>query len=90
MGAVPDAIKTVPAFGVRQQTNDDAESLYGNASFVAPEQGNFSVSEDSPAILVGFKNFPMTGFGVTSAELKKMAGTPPIRLPKVAASNCFC
>jgi hypothetical protein len=85
----PSAIETVPASGVQEQTADDAGSLYGNASFVGAEQGNFSVTDDSPSLQVGFKNFPMTGFGVVSTRLKELAPKPTIRLPKTAEPNLF-
>ncbi|RMF92140.1 MAG: hypothetical protein D6741_15255 [Planctomycetota bacterium] len=83
----PDATETVPATALQQETWDDAHSLYGNAKFLDPEHGNFRVADDSPALKVGFKNFPMTGFGVTVPSLKAEAGSPPIRLPETAASN---
>ncbi|MFC1498835.1 hypothetical protein ACFLS1_10260 [Verrucomicrobiota bacterium] len=85
----PEAKETTPATGAQAQTQDDADSLYGNARFVAPKQGDFSVSADSPALRIGFKNFPMSGFGVTSARLKALAPFPPIRLPQSAAPNAF-
>jgi len=85
----PDFGETVSATGVQEQTQDDAGSLYGNASLVAPEQGDFSVMNDSPALEVGFKNFPMTGFGVISTRLKELAPSPTIRLPKTAEPNLF-
>jgi hypothetical protein len=85
----PAAKGAVPAVALQQQTGDDANSLYGNAEFVAPEQGNFQVEPDSPALKLGFKNFPMTGFGVVSADLKADAPMPPIRLPEKAAPNTY-
>ncbi|MCH6258703.1 PDZ domain-containing protein [Puniceicoccaceae bacterium K14] len=85
----PTAIETVSAVALQKQTFDDADSLYGDAKFVAPEAGNFRVEDESSAFQVGFKNFPMSGFGVISPELKKQAGTPPIRLPEQAASNIY-
>ncbi len=85
----PEAAQTVPAVALQQETGDDAGSLYGNAEFVAPEAGNFQVKEGSPAFKVGFKNFPMAGFGVTSPGLKALAATPPIHLPEKAASNAY-
>ncbi|WP_339704015.1 peptide-binding protein [Algoriphagus aquimarinus] len=52
---------------------------FGDPMFVNPEAGDFSVQEDSPAIqTVGFVNFDMDTFGVTSPELKKMADSPGI------------
>ncbi|MDF7806314.1 right-handed parallel beta-helix repeat-containing protein [Pontiellaceae bacterium B12219] len=85
----PEATETGPAVALQKETFDDAESLYGNAAFVAPADGNFRVKAGSPALQTGFKNFPMTGFGVTSPELRKSAGTPPVKLPTKAASNRY-
>jgi len=62
----------------------DVNSLVGNPLFVNPEQGDFSVSENSPAFKIGFKNFPMNEFGVVSEKLKSIA-----KQPKIPAINAF-
>ena len=85
----PSAEKTEPAIGLQEETRDDAGSLYGNAQFMAPEKGNFQLADNSPALKTGFKNFPMTGFGVVSATLKAEADSPVIVLPSEAAANVF-
>lgn len=85
----PDSKEVVPAYGVQQQTKDDSASLYGNVLFVNPQVGDFSVQNNSQALNLGFKNFPMTGFGVTSDNLKKLVKKTPIRTPKEVASNVF-
>ncbi|MGZ0708905.1 peptide-binding protein [Coraliomargarita sp. W4R53] len=85
----PAAQKVEPAVALQRETSDDAHSLYGNAQFVAPAAGDFSVAADSPALKVGFKNFPMTEFGVTSKHLKALAETPPFTLPERVASNVY-
>ncbi|MCM2372843.1 right-handed parallel beta-helix repeat-containing protein [Aporhodopirellula aestuarii] len=69
------------------RTGDDSDSLYGNAQFVNPGAGDFSVADDSPALALGFKNFPMKGFGVVSARLKAMVDEPPIVLPGHVDNN---
>ncbi|MDF7824770.1 hypothetical protein P4B35_12165 [Pontiellaceae bacterium B12227] len=69
------------------KTGDDAESLYGNVQFVNPAAGDFSVVAGSPALSVGFENFPMEGFGVTSDRLKAMAEEPRIILPINVEAN---
>lgn len=79
----------VSATSLQQQTADDADSLYGNAQFLAPEKGDFQVAGDSPALKLGFKNFPMMGFGVVSEKLKVGAGGPTLRLPAEAVKNNF-
>jgi membrane-associated protease RseP (regulator of RpoE activity) len=49
--------------------------------FIDPANGDFRVKENSPAIKLGFKNFPMNNFGVRRAELKAIARTPKITPP---------
>ncbi len=56
----------------------DANSLVGDPLFVDAENGDFRVKESSPAFQIGFENFPMNEFGVTSEKLKKMAKQPAI------------
>ncbi len=56
----------------------DSNSVVGDPKFVDAEHGDFRVKSDSPALRVGFKNFPMNEFGVYSEKLKKMAKQPVI------------
>lgn len=65
--------------------NIDANSAFGDPGFIAPEKLDFSVEENSPALKLGFKNFPMNEFGVKSPDLKKLALTPDIPVLKSAA-----
>ncbi len=58
--------------------NIDAHSAFGNPGFLNPEKLDFRVAENSPALKLGFKNFPMYEFGVVSPDLKRMAKTPEI------------
>ena len=86
----PDAKEVVPAYGVQQQTQDDAASLYGNVLFAkAPELADFTLAKTSAALTLGYKNFPMTGFGITTNEWKHLAMKPRIQVPKAVASNVF-
>jgi hypothetical protein len=55
----------------------DARSGYGDAQFVDPAAGDYTVADDSPALAVGFENFPMDGFGVRSWELRALAEPAP-------------
>jgi len=64
--------------------NIDKHSSFGNPLFVSPKTLDFSVSKDSPALKLGFKNFPMNEFGVTSPDLKKIAKTPEVPIMKNA------
>ena len=64
----------------------DANSLAGDAMFLDPAKGDFRVREESPALKLGFKNFPMDRFGVKKTSLKAIARTPEIP-PLPAKSN---
>ena len=46
--------------------------------FVDPAHGDFRVKEGSPALKLGFVNFPMDQFGVQKPALKAIARTPEI------------
>jgi hypothetical protein len=56
----------------------DANSLAGDPKFLDPASGDFRVADDSPALKLGFKNFPMDQFGVKKPSLKAIAKTPVI------------
>lgn len=56
----------------------DTHSLVGDPLFVDPAKGDFQVREGSPALLIGFKNFPMDRFGVKKPSLRAIAKTPEI------------
>lgn len=65
----------------------DANSLVGNPLFVDAKKMNYQVKENSPALKIGFKNFPMNTFGVVSLKLKKLAKTPEIPTLIASGSN---
>ena len=48
----------------------DQNSVCGDPMFVDPERGDYRVKPDSPALELGFKNFPMNQFGVIKPEYK--------------------
>lgn len=54
----------------------DKNSKNGNPLFIDPLKGDFRVQENSPALEVGFVNFPMDSFGVQHPKLKQIAKTP--------------
>ena len=56
----------------------DSGSLTGDPLFLDMKNGDYRVSDDSPALLLGFVNFPMDEFGVVSEKLKKIAKKPEI------------
>ncbi len=61
----------------------DAHSLVGDPMYVNPVAGDFRVKDGSPALKLGFINFPMDQFGVQNPKLKDIARTPEI--PAVGA-----
>ena len=65
-----------PAKELQKISRLDALSLKADAMFVDPAHGDYRVKEGSPALALGFKNFPMDQFGVTSAKLKAKAREP--------------
>ncbi|ANW96101.1 signaling protein [Wenyingzhuangia fucanilytica] len=56
----------------------DEHSIVADPQFIDPKNGDFRVKEGSPALSIGFKNFPMDQFGVKKASLKAIAKTPVI------------
>lgn len=70
-GAAP-----APADVLQRSSGRDGRSLSGDAQFVAPGRGDYRVKPGSPALALGFVNFPMDQFGVTSPSLRKLARTP--------------
>lgn len=56
----------------------DIHSAFGDPMFKDPENMDFSVAENSPALEIGFVNFPMDQFGVKNPALKALAKTPEI------------
>lgn len=63
----------------------DANSLVGDPMFVDAANGDYRVRDDSPALKLGFKNFPMDKFGVRTPALRKLALSPV--LPAVRGSS---
>ena len=61
-----------------QSNGTDRHSDFGSPLFLDPENADFRVKENSPAIQLGFRNFSMDQFGVQNPELKKKAMTPEI------------
>ncbi|OFX31368.1 MAG: hypothetical protein A2W90_06870 [Bacteroidetes bacterium GWF2_42_66] len=59
----------------------DVNSIVGDPLFQDAQNMNYQVKENSPALRVGFKNFPMDQFGVVSEKLRKIAKTPKVPLP---------
>ena len=54
----------------------DAHSVVADPMFTSATTGDYTVKDGSPALTLGFKNFPMTGFGVTSGPQGPTAPMP--------------
>ncbi len=54
----------------------DEHSVVVELSFVDPANGDFRIQPSSPAIGLGFTNFPMDQFGVKKPSLRRIARTP--------------
>lgn len=70
-----------------QMYHRDMNSTYGDPLFKDPAHLDFSIAENSPALKIGFKNFPMDQFGVQKESLKKIAQTPEIPVIKELSEN---
>ncbi|MCX5653203.1 MAG: PDZ domain-containing protein [Planctomycetota bacterium] len=75
------ATDSEPAAKLAEQSRRDEHSIVADAMFVDPANGDFRVKEGSPALKLGFVNFPMDHFGVQKPELKAIARTP--QMPKL-------
>ena len=50
----------------------DQNSIFADPLFVDPENGDFTVKPESPALKLGFKNFEMVNWGVTKSSFKSI------------------
>jgi hypothetical protein len=73
---VPGMEGVKPATELQKQSGRDGHSVEADAQFVNPAAGDYRVREGSPALQLGFKNFPMDQFGVEWPKLKRIARTP--------------
>ncbi|HTI72015.1 MAG TPA: PDZ domain-containing protein [Candidatus Limnocylindria bacterium] len=64
-----------------QPNGCDTHSIVADPLFLDPARGDYRVSSQSPALRIGFQNFPMDNFGVQKPELKTLAKSP--KLPTV-------
>ena len=80
------ATTNAPATRLQQQSGRDEHSIIADAKFVDAAHGDYRVKDGSPALALGFVNFPMDNFGVQKPELKAMARTPMLPVPKVVAA----
>ena len=61
-----------PTVQIRRQGLRREFTRVGDPLFVDPAQGDFRVKDGSPALKLGFLNFPMDQFGVRAPRLKAM------------------
>ncbi len=82
-----DGAEIAPAAALQKQSGRDTNSIVADAQFIDPAKGDYRVKEGSPALALGFVNFPMNQFGVQKTELKARARTPvlPAQTPAAAA-----
>ncbi len=77
----PGHAPPTPATSLQGQSGLDTNSLDGDALFVDAARGDYRVKDNSPALKLGFVNFPMDQFGVQSPKLKALARTPKLPDP---------
>lgn len=74
----PGAAEPQPAIKLAGQSKRDQHSILADALFINAVEGDYRVKEGSPALKLGFVNFPMDRFGVQKPELKSLARTPEL------------
>jgi len=78
-------ITNMPAARLQQQSGRDENSIVADAQFIDPAHGDYRVKKSSPALALGFVNFPMDQFGVQKPELKAIARVPQLPQPEMSA-----
>lgn len=81
-----DGAANAPAVLLQRQSGRDANSIVADAQFMDPARGDYRVKNGSPALALGFVNFPMNQFGVQKPELKAIARTPALPMPTGVAA----
>jgi hypothetical protein len=67
-----------PATQLQHQSGRDENSILADAQFIDPAHGDYRVKKGSPALALGFVNFPMDQFGVQKPELKAITRMPQL------------
>jgi hypothetical protein len=83
----PAAKTPAPATELQALSGRDEHSIKADAMFVDPAAGDYTVKDGSPALALGFKNFPMDQFGVQKLELKAIARTPSFAIGRGTNTN---
>lgn len=70
------------SYAAARNNRTDEHSIVASVQFGNPSKGDFTVADDSEAIVKGgFRNFETDRFGVVSPRLKAMARTPEMPTP---------
>ena len=69
----PSPFKELMSFSEWQAQGFDVDSLFADPLFIKPAKGDYRVKPNSPALKLGFKNFPMDNFGVLKPEFRTEA-----------------
>ena len=69
----PSPFKELMSFAEWQAQGFDLDSVFANPLFIDPANGDYRVRPNSPALALGFKNFPMNNFGVLKPEFRAEA-----------------
>jgi hypothetical protein len=80
------AATNTPATLLQQQSGRDEHSIVADAQFIDPAHGDYRVKDGSPALALGFVNFPMDQFGVQKPELRAIARVPQLPQLKIPAT----
>ena len=70
---------------MQKQSGRDEHSIVADAQFIDPAKSDYRVKNGSPALALGFVNFPIDQFGVQKPALKAIARTPALPGLKPAA-----
>ena len=79
-------VESSPATGLQKSSGRDEHSAVTDAQFVDAANGDYRVKASSPALALGFVNFPMDQFGVQKPELKAIARTPVLPAPQIVSA----
>jgi hypothetical protein len=80
------ATTSTPATRLQQQSGRDQHSIVSDAQFIDPAHGDYRAQDGSPALALGFVNFPMDRFGVQKPELRAIARMPPLPRSQTTAT----
>jgi hypothetical protein len=76
------------SYRTAQEYGNDTCSIVSKVNFIDPAAGNFRIADSSQEVFrIGFQNFDMNRFGVSSERLKRLAATPEMPVPIYAADR---